>query len=255
MEVNDVMTRPIITEDEGVAITKVVKDMRELGIGSVVITKEGKPVGMITERDIALNVVAEDKRGSEMKAGEIISSPLITIEPKASVEEASELMAKKGIKRLPVVKNGVPIGIISVRNILTRKSEHVKRFYPRVHVLASGWTLGEIEELLSECKSLLEREGEEESYKEALTKAHTKLKELADYYVDDKELKDVFDSVDELYSSLNRPLDEQKRRLEDILRKFRHITFWRKRQSVYTDLGKMLWFPDYRAGIRGQHPL
>ena len=139
MKVRDIMTRPIIAEDEEALITKIAKDMAELGIGSVVITKEGKPAGIVTERDIALKVLLKNKRASEVKAKEIMSFPLVTIEPETSVEEACELVAKNGMKRLPVVENDVPIGIVSVRNILTKKPEYVKRFYPEVRVLASRY--------------------------------------------------------------------------------------------------------------------
>ena len=137
LKVRDVMTRPVIAEDEEALVTKIAEDMAELGIGSVVITKEDKPAGIITERDIVLNVLLQNKRASEVKAKEIMSFPLITLEPETSVEEACELMAKKGIKRLPVVENDVLIGIVSFRNMLTKKPEYVKRFYPNVRVLAS----------------------------------------------------------------------------------------------------------------------
>ena len=129
MKAKDIMSRPIITEDEDAAVAKIAGDMEELGIGSVVITKEGKPVGIITERDIALKVLLKDRRANEVKAKEIMASPIVTIEAEASVDEACKLAAKKRIKRLPVVENGVPIGIVSIRDILTRKPEYVKDFY------------------------------------------------------------------------------------------------------------------------------
>ncbi len=129
MKVRDIMSRPIITEDENTAVTKVTEDMEELGIGSVVITSEGKPTGIITERDVALKVLLKDKRGSEVKAKEIMSSPLVLIESEALEDEACKLAARKRIKRLPVVENGVLIGIISIRDLLTRKPEYVKDFY------------------------------------------------------------------------------------------------------------------------------
>ncbi|MGB2729088.1 MAG: CBS domain-containing protein [Halobacteriota archaeon] len=129
MKVRDVMSRPIIAEDNETLVTKIAEDMEELGIGSVVITKEGKPAGIITERDIALKVLLKDRRASETKAKEIMASPLVTIEPEASAEDACKLAARKRIKRLPVVENGVLIGIVSIRDLLTRKPEYVREFY------------------------------------------------------------------------------------------------------------------------------
>jgi CBS domain-containing protein len=80
MKVADIMSRPIIAEDEETLVTKIAEDMEELGIGSVVITSKGKPVGIITERDIALKVLLKNRRAGEVKAKEVMSSPLITIE-------------------------------------------------------------------------------------------------------------------------------------------------------------------------------
>jgi len=139
MKVRDIMTHPIITEDEEVLVTEIVKDMAEQGIGSVVITSENKPKGIITERDIVSKVVLRNKRASETKSRDIMSSPLITLEPDASVEEACECITTDGIKRVPVVENGSLVGIVSVRNILTKKPGCAKRFYPHpeVRVLAS----------------------------------------------------------------------------------------------------------------------
>jgi CBS domain-containing protein len=129
MKVREIMSRPIITEDEDTPVTKVAADMDELGIGSVVITSEGKPAGIITERDIALKVLLKNKRASEVKAKEIMAFPLVTIEPETSVDEACKLAARKHIKRLPVVEKGMLIGIVSIRDLLTRKPEYVREFY------------------------------------------------------------------------------------------------------------------------------
>jgi signal-transduction protein with cAMP-binding, CBS, and nucleotidyltransferase domain len=129
MKVGEMMTRPIITEDRDTIVTKIAEDMDELGVGSVVITKEGKPAGIITERDIALKVLLKDRRASEVKAKEIMAFPLVTIESETSVDEACKLAARKRIKRLPVVENGMLVGIVSIRDLLTRKPEYVREFY------------------------------------------------------------------------------------------------------------------------------
>ena len=129
MKVKEMMSRPIITEDGDTIVTKIAGDMDELGVGSVVITTEGKPAGIITERDIALKVLLKDRRASEVKAKEIMAFPLVTIEAETSVDEACKLAARKRIKRLPVVENGMLVGIVSIRDLLTRKPEYVREFY------------------------------------------------------------------------------------------------------------------------------
>ena len=134
MSVKDIMSRPVIVEDEEALVTKIAEDMEEFGIGSVVITKGGAPAGIITERDMALKVLLKIKRASEVKAREIMTSPLTTIAPEASVDEAWKLAARKRIKRLPVVENGVLVGIVSIHDIITRKPEYVLEFYAKMTV-------------------------------------------------------------------------------------------------------------------------
>ena len=130
LEVGDVMTPEVITEDEKTRVTKLSTEMEMAGIGSVVITREGKPIGIVTDRDIALKVCALKRNPDDVTAKEIMSSPLHTIEPDASLEKACKLMADKGIRRLPVIEGDKLVGIISVRNILTRNPTCVHKFYP-----------------------------------------------------------------------------------------------------------------------------
>ena len=130
LEVGDVMTPSVVSEDEEASVTKLSKEMELAGIGSIVITRLGKPVGIVTDRDIAIKVMMQDKKGSEIKAKEIMSSPLITIGPDLSLEKACEILAEKGIRQLPVVEDDELVGIISVRNILTRSPMCVHKFYP-----------------------------------------------------------------------------------------------------------------------------
>lgn len=254
-KVRDIMSTPIITEEGDTGIIKIAKDMADLEVGSVVITSEGEPAGIITERDIALKVLLKyrGRRGSEVKAKEIMSSPLVTIKPEATVEEACELASTKNLKRLPVVENGVLIGIISVRNILTRKPEYVKRFYPEVRVLASGWTFDRLERTLSDGEVFLAK-NEMERYRERLKEVYEELSKLVSYYVDDKELKDIFDGTKQLYHDVEGEgeekilIEEHRKRLETILRKIRHVTYGRKRQSVTSFTSGAFAFHDYRHG-------
>ncbi|MEA2076092.1 MAG: CBS domain-containing protein [Euryarchaeota archaeon] len=255
MNVREIMSRPIIAEDENALLIEVAKMMAELRVGSVVITSEGKPAGIITERDLALKAILKNKRANEVKAKEIMSFPLVTVDAEVSVDEASEVAAKKHIKRLPVVENGVLVGIVSVRNILTRKPEYVKRFYPRMHLLASGWTLDRLERTLSDCEVYLVEKSVED-FKNALEDVYDELDELVDHYVDDKELKAIFESLDQFYHEVTGngegkkeiSLEEQRRKLDEILRIFRHTTYFRKQQSISGFAGGS-WWGDYRHRV------
>jgi CBS domain-containing protein len=258
LKVRDVMSHPIITVDEDALVTEIVKNMAELEIGSVVITAEGKPTGIVTERDVALKVLLKNKRADEVRAKEIMTSPLITVAPDTSLDEASEIAAEKRIKRLPVVENGVVIGLVSLRNILARKPEYVKRFYPRVRLLASGWTLDRLERELSDCEmSLLGQSAR--SFKKALKEIYDELQELVTAYVDDAELIELFELIEQFYNDVvgkgdgeaGISAEEQRKRLDEILRKFRHITYLRKQHSLSSFAG-VSRVGDYRHQIAKQ---
>jgi len=128
LEVKDVMTYPAITEDEDVSIAAISKCMKRSGIGSVVITKEGNPVGVVTDRDIVIKVIMTNRNPDTVKTKEIMASPLVTIEVGASIMGACKVLIEKGIRRLLVIDDGELVGIVSLRNILTGEPLHVRRY-------------------------------------------------------------------------------------------------------------------------------
>jgi CBS domain-containing protein len=128
MKVKEIMSFPAITEDEDASVTRILKHMGLSQVGSIVITKEGKPIGIAVDYNIAEKVILKDRNPDEVKAKEIMSSPLITVGSDASVEEACGLLARKGLRRLPVIEDGELVGIISIRNIVTGESVHVRKY-------------------------------------------------------------------------------------------------------------------------------
>jgi len=128
LEVRDVMTYPAITEDEDASVAKIVKEMKMSGISSVAIKKGDAPVGIVTDRDVVTKVIMKGRDPGEAKAKEIMSSPLMTIESDASLGRAGKVMIEKGIRRLPVIENGELVGIVSLRNIVTREPLHVRKY-------------------------------------------------------------------------------------------------------------------------------
>ncbi|MFZ2071607.1 MAG: CBS domain-containing protein [Halobacteriota archaeon] len=128
LEVGDVMTYPAIMEDEETSIAALAKCMRMSGIGSVVITKGDKLVGIVTDRDIVTKVIMRDRDQDAVKAKEIMSSPLVTVESDVSLIGACKLIVEKGIRRLLVMHAGELVGIVSLRNILTREPLHVRKY-------------------------------------------------------------------------------------------------------------------------------
>ncbi|MEM3186496.1 MAG: CBS domain-containing protein [Conexivisphaerales archaeon] len=94
------------------------KLMRENNAGSVIVMMNGKPVGIVTERDILYKVAAEDLPASKVLLRKIMSSPVISIPSTATVPEALKLMEKHKIRRLLVTEDGRPVGMVSQRSVI-----------------------------------------------------------------------------------------------------------------------------------------
>ncbi len=120
LPVKEIMTREVCTVSKNDSVHTLAKKMLEFGVGSAVVIENGKPIGIVTEKDLIAKVVAKNKLPSELRVSEIMSEPLITITPLTSLKEAARLMIKRGIRRLPVVDNsGTLVGIITDNDILS----------------------------------------------------------------------------------------------------------------------------------------
>jgi CBS domain-containing protein len=102
MEISEVMTASVVTADPATPVREVAALMRERNVGSVVLVRDGAPVGIVTDRDLAVSVLA-DGRGGEDHAVDHASAPVVTGEPGMDVAAACELLVQHGIRRLPIV--------------------------------------------------------------------------------------------------------------------------------------------------------
>jgi CBS domain-containing protein len=115
--VRDIMTRDIIDLDCGDTAREAAKLMRDRSIGNVLVTKGGKLFGIVTDRDIVVRCIAEDKDPASCTVEELCSRELNTIAPTANVDEAVALLRKHAVRRIPVVENGQPVGILSIGDL------------------------------------------------------------------------------------------------------------------------------------------
>jgi signal-transduction protein with cAMP-binding, CBS, and nucleotidyltransferase domain len=115
--VNEVMSKNILTLDKSTSLQEAAEHMKKLNVGCVIVTDNNNPIGIITERDFVTKIAAEGRPlFTEIK--EVMSSPLITIDPEETIWEASELMKEKLIHKLPVKKNDEIVGIITTTDIV-----------------------------------------------------------------------------------------------------------------------------------------
>ncbi|MCD6593496.1 CBS domain-containing protein [Candidatus Bathyarchaeota archaeon] len=127
MLVKDVMSSPVVTADDSTPASDVAKLMEKHNVGCVIINdKNGRPIGIITERDLVVRVVAKNLHPGEIKAKEIMSSPLVTISSEKTVSDAAREMSRLNIRRLGVMYKGELVGIISSKDILAVTPELIE---------------------------------------------------------------------------------------------------------------------------------
>lgn len=135
MLVKDVMTSPVIIIDEDASVEKAAQLMDKHNVGCVIVTgKKGKPLGIITERDLVARVLAKNSRGIELTAKEVMTSPLITVDPDETLIEASRRMSRLNIRRLGVMYKGNLVGIISSKDILAVTPELLEIMQERARI-------------------------------------------------------------------------------------------------------------------------
>lgn len=117
IKAEDVMVTEVVIMDENVSVKKAAEIMAQEGVSAIIVTVEEKAKGIVTERDILKRIVAEDKNAKKTKIKEIMSSPLVTIEPNTDLEEAARLMFEKKIKNLPVTHENRLMGLINLQDI------------------------------------------------------------------------------------------------------------------------------------------
>jgi CBS domain-containing protein len=121
--VRDAMTEDPRSIGKSVSVVEAARLMREQDIGSLPITDDEKLVGMITDRDITMRVVAEGGDPKVTWVEDVYSRDLISVEPDNDLEEALRLMARHQVRRLPVVENGRLVGIVAQADIALREDE------------------------------------------------------------------------------------------------------------------------------------
>jgi CBS domain-containing protein len=118
--VRDIMSKEVKVVRPDTTVKEVVATMNKFDIGSIIVVQGERPVGIITERDILRRLVEPCLAPETLTARHIMTSPVTTISETATIEEAAKLMAKKRVKRLPVMSNEKIVGIVTFTDIVTK---------------------------------------------------------------------------------------------------------------------------------------
>jgi CBS domain-containing protein len=122
--IRDVMTPNPVSIPATSSVAEAARAMRDANIGDVIVTKNNQICGILTDRDIVVRAVAEERDLAATKVADICSQELTTISPTDSVEDAIRLMRDKAIRRLPVVEGNKPVGVVSLGDLAVERDPH-----------------------------------------------------------------------------------------------------------------------------------
>ena len=117
MNISEVMATNVVTLDAKSTAAEAARMMKERDIGDVVVREADRVCGIVTDRDIVVRAVAEDKNPQNVTLADICSHDLVTLAPTDSVSDAARVMSERAVRRVPVVENGKAVGIVSLGDL------------------------------------------------------------------------------------------------------------------------------------------
>jgi len=121
--VSEVMTPQPIHVKESATLVDAARAMRDRDIGDLIVVRDGEILGMVTDRDLVIRGLAEGHDPKTMTVGEVCSTDVVTVAPNESVDKVMALMREKAVRRIPVVDEGKPVGILSLGDLAMRKDK------------------------------------------------------------------------------------------------------------------------------------
>ena len=127
MRVAEAMSKSLVTVEEGASVAEASLNMYNKREGCAIVLRQGKPFGMVTDRDVTWKVAGRGLDPKNVKVAEIMSTPLITIDADADLSEAAKMMKKHKIWRLAVTKEDTLQGVLTAANIAGSLESYVDR--------------------------------------------------------------------------------------------------------------------------------
>ncbi len=121
--VQDVMTTDPVALDASEPVLEAAKRMKDHDIGDVIVLDDGQVCGVVTDRDIVVRVLADGRDASQTPLGDVCSRDLATVSPSDDLTTAGDLMRERAVRRVPVVENGKPVGIVSIGDLAIERDE------------------------------------------------------------------------------------------------------------------------------------
>jgi len=119
--VSSIARIPIPTVNPYEHVFKIAELMANNDVGSVIVTRDAEPIGMVTEKDLVRKIIYANRNAKEVVAQEIMTSPLITISSGRTIDEALKIMQDNAVRRLVVLKGERMVGLLTERRLLRAK--------------------------------------------------------------------------------------------------------------------------------------
>lgn len=132
--VRSVMSSPVVEVKRDHTVRQIAEKMKKYHVGSVVVVEDGKPLGIVTKRDLVDKVLADDLKPSDVPVTKIMSSPLHTVSPDEEIGAALREMTRLKVSRLAVVYKGRVSGIVSIKDILQVTPEILEIIRERMRI-------------------------------------------------------------------------------------------------------------------------
>jgi CBS domain-containing protein len=120
-KMRDIMSPAPVSIAANEPVSAAARAMKEHSIGAVLIMVDGRLSGLLTDRDIAVRVLAEGRDPVTTRVGEICSTELAVLGPDDDVEQAARLVRERAVRRIPVVQDGTPVGIVSIGDLALKR--------------------------------------------------------------------------------------------------------------------------------------
>jgi CBS domain-containing protein len=127
----EIMSTSPVTISADATVAEAASLIRDKHVGSLVVLQDNRPTGIVTERDIVTKIAATDRSSKTTTVQEIMSSPLVAVHPHQEVAEAAKVMAARKIRRLPVIKEGKLVGMLTENDII--------RVWPQLIEVTREW--------------------------------------------------------------------------------------------------------------------
>ena len=116
-KMRDIMSAAPVCMAPGESVSAAARAMKEHGSGSVLVLTDGRLSGLVTDRDITVRVLAEDRDPRTTRIGDVCGGELVVLGPDDDLAEASRLVRDRAVRRIPVLRDGTPVGVVSTGDL------------------------------------------------------------------------------------------------------------------------------------------